>query len=82
MKILMIIGALAGFLIGLVVGLAGSNPWPTIFWHASVAALTLGLLMRWWGRVWQYNLRQAIEHYLAALQAQRQENQPASTKKL
>lgn len=66
MKALMVIGAIAGFLIGLLSGLAGETAWPLVFWRACVAALVLAVLMRWWASIWFGSLRQAVEQQLAA----------------
>jgi hypothetical protein len=60
MKALMILGAIAGFLIGAGFGYAGSNPWPDAFWRACVAAFMAAVLTRWWGRVWMKGLRDAV----------------------
>ena len=72
MKLLLILGALIGFLTGIIFGLAGQSDWPSVFWHASAAALVSGLMMRWWGRVWMRNWKSALEARLAELEAQRQ----------
>ncbi|HMJ88284.1 MAG TPA: hypothetical protein VK530_00625 [Candidatus Acidoferrum sp.] len=61
MKSLMILGALIGFSIGLLFGLADNGEWPSALWRASAAALIAGVMLRWWGRVWVQNLRQAAE---------------------
>ena len=50
-KLLMILGGLCGFAMGLVLGLAQGSAWPGTFWRASVAALLGGLVLRWWGRL-------------------------------
>jgi hypothetical protein len=52
MRLLLLLGGLLGFAVGMAVGLLKGNAWPTLLWRASVAALLLGLLCRWWGRVW------------------------------
>lgn len=51
MKLLMILGGLLGFGMGVGLGLAHGRPWPDIFWRASVAALVAGWVFRWWGGV-------------------------------
>jgi hypothetical protein len=81
MKLLMIIGALLGFVIGSAFGFAGRAEWPTVFWHASAAALVSGLLMRWWGRVWTRNWRTAVDNRLAELEAQRRQAQSSTSQK-
>lgn len=61
MKSLMILGALIGFSIGLLFGLADHGQWPSALWRASAAALIAGVMLRWWGRVWVKSLREAAE---------------------
>jgi hypothetical protein len=61
MKSLMILGALIGFAIGLLFGLADHGEWPAAIWRASAAALIAGVMLRWWGRVWVQSLREALE---------------------
>ena len=60
MKLLMILGGLVGFGIGLTFGWVGDNTWPGMLWRGCVAAYLAGLLLRWWGRVWIRNLEQAL----------------------
>ena len=62
MKPLMILGSLVGFLIGGGFSLAGSCPWPTVLWRACVGALLLGMLARWWARIWMEGLQNANEN--------------------
>ena len=76
----MIIGGLLGFLIGLAVGLARQNGWPSILWHASVAAYVSGLMLRWWGSVCLKSLQQVQHERLIAARA-KPENAPSTTKK-
>ncbi len=66
MKLLMVIGGLLGFLISLLLGLAQASAWPSILWHASVAAFGAGILMRWWGRLWLTSLQQVVREHLVA----------------
>ena len=61
MKSFMILGSVIGFLIGAGFSLAAGCPWPTALWRASIAALMVALLARWWGRIWWSGLREAIE---------------------
>jgi ABC-type uncharacterized transport system permease subunit len=62
MKPMMILGSMAGFLIGAGFSFAGNCPWPTVLWRACVGALLAGLLARWWNRVWLDGLQNAIEN--------------------
>ncbi|HVY68688.1 MAG TPA: hypothetical protein VHH73_02100 [Verrucomicrobiae bacterium] len=75
----MILGGLLGFLIGLAVGLAQQNGWPSILWHASVAAYVSGVMLRWWGGVWMRSLQQ-VQHERVALARAKAES-AAQTKK-
>lgn len=70
MKLLMIVGGLMGFLIGLLFGLAQHSQWPTVVWRSSVAALAAGMLMRWWGRIWAQSLHQVYRERQAASEAE------------
>ncbi len=56
MKLLMLSGALAGFLTGLGAGWIQHVPWPTLLWRATLAAYVACLLCGWWGRHWSRNL--------------------------
>lgn len=55
----MMLGGMIGFSIGLAFGIVQGSAWPSILWHASVAALVAGLLLRWWGKVCVNSLQQA-----------------------
>jgi hypothetical protein len=61
MKSMMILGAMAGFLLGAGSSYAGNCTHSTIFWHASVTAWAAGILARWWGRIWFESLADALE---------------------
>lgn len=61
MKIFMLTGALAGFALGIGLGLSARVDWPSMLWHASAGALGLGLLMRWWGGVWMRSYYESLE---------------------
>jgi ribose/xylose/arabinose/galactoside ABC-type transport system permease subunit len=65
MKKLMIMGGLIGFLIGVVFGFVEGVAWPTLFVRASVATLTAGLLLRWWGQLWLRSLKESYDQRLA-----------------
>jgi hypothetical protein len=66
MKKLMIMGALIGFLSGVLTGLMQGSPWPEILWRSSIVCFAASYLFRWWGRVWLRSLRQAQLDRLAA----------------
>jgi hypothetical protein len=66
MKLLMLIGAMLGFSLGLALGYAGRSDWPSTLWRASAAAAALGMLMRWWGRAWVRNLEASLAERRAA----------------
>ena len=81
MKMLMVIGAMIGFALGMALGFAGRAEWPTMLWHASAAAAVLAWLMRWWGRVWTRELRSSLEQRRALEAAARQHNPPTNPAK-
>lgn len=60
MKLLMTLGGLIGFGLGLLASLLQGCAWPQAFGRACVAALLAGLLLRWWGQVWTKNLQNAV----------------------
>lgn len=74
MKKLMITGGLLGFLIG--VGMGATTPGSegaAVIFRASVMAVIVGLLLRWWGQVWMWAWRQAhAENVEAAARAEAQ----------
>ena len=72
MKLLMILGGLVGFVIGITFGIAQESPWPSVIWRASIGAYLAGMLMRWWGRVWVRGLQEAHHERLAAVHSQTQ----------
>ena len=78
---LMLIGAMIGFALGMALGFAGRAEWPTMLWHASAAAAFLAWLMRWWGRVWTRGLRASLEQRRALEAAARQRNPSTSLAK-
>jgi len=63
----MLTGAILGFALGIALGIAARTEWPSMLWHAAVGALVVGVLMRWWGRVWVRQFQEALEQ--RALQA-------------
>ncbi len=66
MKMLMILGGLLGFGIGISLGLARQSDWASMLWRSALAAYGAGLLMRWWGGVWMRSLKEVGEERLAA----------------
>ena len=59
MKLIMVLGGLIGFSIGVGFSWAQGNSWPSVIWRAALAALLAGILFRWWGRLWIKCLRNA-----------------------
>lgn len=66
MKMMMLTGAALGFAVGITFSLLRQSTWPTVVWHACVAAYVAGMLFRWWGRHWTKNLRLALVEKQAA----------------
>lgn len=66
MKMMMLTGAAIGFGVGITFSLLRESPWPTVVWHACVAAYLAGMMFRWWGRHWTKNLRLALIEKQAA----------------
>lgn len=60
MKLLMLLGAVVGFAVGLVFSLLQKSPGSQVIWHAALAAYAAGMLFRWWGRLWERNLRASL----------------------
>ncbi len=60
MRLLLLIGGLLGFGIGLLVSWAEESSAPACLWHACLAAYLTALLMRWWGGAWRRNLVDAL----------------------
>ena len=65
MKLLMLLGGLLGFSIGIAFGMIQGSSWSSVLLRASVSAYLAGVLMRWWGRVWLRSLHQAHTEQLA-----------------
>ncbi len=59
MKLIMVLGGVIGFGIGVGFSWAQGSGWPAIVWRATVTALVAGVLLRWWGRLWIKCLRDA-----------------------
>lgn len=66
MKLIMVLGGLIGFAIGLGFSWAQGSPWPSVVWRAAIAALLSGVLLRWWGRLWIQCLQQSRRERMAA----------------
>lgn len=66
MKMLMILGGLLGFGIGISLGLVRQSDWTSMLWRSALAAYGAGLLMRWWGSIWMRGLREVGEERLVA----------------
>ena len=60
MKLLLLIGGILGFGIGMAFSWAQASSWPSCLWHACLAAYLAGLMLRWWGRAWRRNLEIAL----------------------
>ena len=78
---LMLTGAFIGFLLGIALGFAGRADWPTVLWRACVGAAAMGLLMRWWGRIWLRGLHTSLQERRAAEAATRQQLQTTTITK-
>lgn len=78
MKVLMLTGAVIGFLLGIGLGIAGEVNWPSVFLRAAFAAVGLGLLMRWWGGVWLRGVQASHEQRCLAEAVARQQSQSTS----
>ena len=61
MKLIMVLGGLIGFGIGLASALAGGPGGLQAggLWRAALTALLGGILLRWWGQLWVQCLRDA-----------------------
>jgi hypothetical protein len=70
MKLLILIGGIGGFAIGLGFGLAAQNAWPMSVWQACLGTYIAAFLMRWWGRVWMQSLKQSYRERLASVAKQ------------
>ena len=66
MKLIMVLGGLIGFGIGLGFSWAQGSEWPAAVWRSAIAALLAGVLLRWWGRLWIQCLKDAHREKQAA----------------
>jgi hypothetical protein len=57
----MILGANAGFILGMSASILGDCSWPVALGHAGVTALAGGILGRWWGKVWFTEFNSTLE---------------------
>jgi len=76
MKLIMLLGGLIGFSIGLGFGWAQGSAWPSIVWRAAFAAVLAGLLLRWWGRLWVQCLQDSHRERQAAARKADSSNPP------
>jgi hypothetical protein len=60
MRILLLIGGLLGFSVGLLFSWAEQSSGPACLWHACLAAYVAAVLMRWWGNAWRKNLVESL----------------------
>jgi hypothetical protein len=60
MKVLLLIGGMLGFSIGLLFSWAEDGSSSTCLWHACLAAYATAVLMRWWGDSWRRNLADSL----------------------
>lgn len=70
MKLIMVLGGVIGFGIGMAFSWAQGSSWPAILWRSAVAALVSGILLRWWGRLWLKCLSESYQERQAALKKQ------------
>ena len=59
MKLLLLLGGLLGFSIGLLFSWAEEGSGSTCLFHACVAAYLTAILMRWWGSAWRKSLAES-----------------------
>ena len=60
MKLMMILGGCAGFVVSLGFGLNQEEiSWPALLGRACVGALVVGWVLRWWSHVWLRSLQEA-----------------------
>jgi hypothetical protein len=82
MKFALILGAMTGFAVGVLSGLAVSSSWQTCLINGCVGAIALALLLRWWRKVWVASLMESLhQQYLAAQQAGRKDAQTSTLAK-
>ena len=75
-RIMVLLGAFVGFVVGIGFGLARQGDTKWIFLKACVAAYLAALLMRWWGRLWIKSIREMHQEKLAREESQTEESTP------
>lgn len=82
MKPLMLLGAIIGFLGGILLGMGNQSDWSSILWRSTLGALVLGVLLRWWGQRWVQCLREVQHERWVALMAQRKDAKNSQANKV
>lgn len=59
MRKFMLTGVLIGFSMGGLLGVLQGASGGELFWRATVSGAVLGILMRWWWRIWRRSLHEA-----------------------
>lgn len=73
MRSLLLFGAVSGLATGVLMGLLNRSDWSSILWRSMLAAVALGVLLRWWGQRWTECLRAAQHERFAKLLEQQKE---------
>jgi hypothetical protein len=60
MKLLLVMGGMLGFGIGLLFSWAEQSSGPSCLWHGCLAAYLTAILMRWWGGAWRKSLMESM----------------------
>lgn len=81
MRFALILGGLGGFGWGILLGVTTSAAWPDIVVQASVGALLVAVLLRWWRGVWVRAWIEARVQQAKAAESDRKHGQVASTAK-
>jgi nitrate/nitrite transporter NarK len=69
MKILLLIGGLMGFCVGMFFSWAEESSGSSCLWHACLAAYLAAVMMRWWGEAWRKSLASAMREQQTRAQA-------------
>lgn len=67
MRKFMITGTLAGFTLGGFLGVLQGASGGELFWRAAVSAAILGVLMRWWWRIWLRSIHETQQKRIQAM---------------